>query len=170
MYLIPSLEVIRRIRRELWSGPCFTNPLCAGISQGFLSFVEWWDAYVFVSISFSTQTKDRQKSVEYVLHATAQLPTEPQFVMPNLNAELEDLSSSDMVKRKSPSLGLGLLCTAHCTEFEFFFSVLLFFLTEYVLEDLALCMCCGCWALFLIPHRFSNFCELYSWALCVLWM
>lgn len=81
---------------------------------------------MFVPISFSTQTKDRQTDVEYVFHATAQSPTEPQFVMPNLNAELEDLSSSDMVKRKSPSLGLGLLCIAHCT-IEYYFSVLVFF-------------------------------------------
>lgn len=85
---------------------------------------------MFVPISFSTQTKDRQTDVEYVFHATAQSPTEPQFVMPNLNAELEDLSSSDVVKRKSPSLGLGLLCIAHCTEFEYYFSVLVFFFRQ----------------------------------------
>lgn len=51
------------------------------------------------SVTFSTQTKDRQKTVEYVLSATAQLPTKAQFVMPNLNAELGDVSSSDIDKK-----------------------------------------------------------------------
>lgn len=41
----------------------------------------------------------RQTAVEYVLHGTAQLPTKPQFVVPNLNAELEGVSPSDMVKK-----------------------------------------------------------------------